>query len=159
MRGFSRAWGCRFVGKGLPGVAVVVRETEEHLSWQLRSMCTCPDMRGALCRDVFKAGASLYGVADIELLAKHTHKFESRYMDLLVGPYPEAIDVYRERSPIHSADKITVPVAILQVGVTQKSSVRSTEGVWVQQCAIDSHRGDRAGCWRCMRASKNVVTA
>jgi dipeptidyl aminopeptidase/acylaminoacyl peptidase len=70
-----------------------------------------------LCRDVFKAGASLYGVADIELLAKHTHKFESRYMDLLVGPYPEAIDVYKERSPIHSADKITVPVAILQVRV------------------------------------------
>lgn len=107
-------------------------------------MCAvCPDTRGALCRDVFKAGASLYGVADIELLAKHTHKFESRYMDLLVGPYPEAIDVYKERSPIHSADKITVPVAILQVGVSQEFFVRSTgQGFWAFSSAIDSRRGD-----------------
>ncbi|GAC1517128.1 MAG: S9 family peptidase [Acidimicrobiales bacterium] len=65
-------------------------------------------------RDVFAAGASLYGVADAELLAKDTHKFESRYLDGLIGPYPEAADEYRRRSPIHYADQITCPVIVFQ---------------------------------------------
>ena len=52
-------------------------------------------------RDVFKVGASYYGVSDLEALARDTHKFESRYLDGLVGPYPEARDVYLERSPIN----------------------------------------------------------
>jgi dipeptidyl aminopeptidase/acylaminoacyl peptidase len=51
--------------------------------------------------DTFTAGASLFGVSDVEALAKETHKFESRYLDNLIGPYPEALDLYRERSPIH----------------------------------------------------------
>lgn len=49
--------------------------------------------------------------------ADHVAVLRPRYMDLLVGPYPEALEIYKERSPIHSADKITVPVAILQVRV------------------------------------------
>ncbi|GAC1317051.1 MAG: hypothetical protein NVSMB12_14480 [Acidimicrobiales bacterium] len=65
-------------------------------------------------RDVFAAGASLYGVADAELLAKDTHKFESRYLDGLIGPYPEAAAEYRRRSPIHYADQITCPVIVFQ---------------------------------------------
>ena len=65
-------------------------------------------------RDVFAAGASLYGVADAELLAKDTHKFEARYLDGLIGPYPEAADEYRRRSPIHFADRITCPVIVFQ---------------------------------------------
>ena len=65
-------------------------------------------------RDVFAAGASLYGVADAELLAKDTHKFEARYLDGLIGPYPEAADEYRRRSPIHYADQITCPVIVFQ---------------------------------------------
>ena len=69
----------------------------------------------AACRDVFSAGASYFGVADAELLAQHTHKFESRYLDGLIGPYPEAKELYRERSPLYSADKIKVPVALFQV--------------------------------------------
>jgi dipeptidyl aminopeptidase/acylaminoacyl peptidase len=65
-------------------------------------------------RDTFAAGISLFGFADLELLTRETHKFESRYNDRLLGPYPEAADVYRERSPIHALDRITCPVLILQ---------------------------------------------
>lgn len=65
-------------------------------------------------RDVFAAGASYYGVADAEALAADTHKFESRYLDSLIGPYPEARDVYRDRSPIHSADRLSCPLILFQ---------------------------------------------
>ncbi|HLQ77424.1 MAG TPA: S9 family peptidase [Terriglobia bacterium] len=64
--------------------------------------------------DVFSAGASHYGVADLAALATDTHKFESRYLDRLVGPYPEAEKLYRERSPIHFADRLSCPVILLQ---------------------------------------------
>jgi dipeptidyl aminopeptidase/acylaminoacyl peptidase len=65
-------------------------------------------------RDEFAAGASHFGVADLELLARHTHKFESRYLDWLVGPLPEAADLYHARSPIHHAGGITSPVILFQ---------------------------------------------
>ncbi|PSC76207.1 dipeptidyl aminopeptidase acylaminoacyl peptidase [Micractinium conductrix] len=65
-------------------------------------------------RDVFSAGASHYGVADLELLAKDTHKFESRYLDGLIGPYPEAKATYEQRSPINALDGFTKPVAFFQ---------------------------------------------
>ena len=65
-------------------------------------------------RDTFSAGISLFGVADLEMLARETHKFEARYMDRLVGPYPEAADLYRERSPIHVLGDIDCPVLVLQ---------------------------------------------
>jgi dipeptidyl aminopeptidase/acylaminoacyl peptidase len=63
---------------------------------------------------VFGAGASYYGISDIEVLAHDTHKFESRYLDSLVGPYPEARDVYRARSPIHFVDRLACPLILLQ---------------------------------------------
>ena len=62
----------------------------------------------------FAAGASLYGVADLELLARHTHKFESRYLDSLVGPWPEASDEYKRRSPIYHVDGIVSPLILFQ---------------------------------------------
>ncbi|MBD1911797.1 MULTISPECIES: S9 family peptidase [unclassified Leptolyngbya] len=65
-------------------------------------------------RDVFKAGASYYGVSDLEALARDTHKFESRYLDGLIGPYPEAKEVYEARSPIHHIDKLSCPVIFFQ---------------------------------------------
>ncbi len=65
-------------------------------------------------RDQFKAGASHFGVSDAEALAKETHKFESRYLDNLIGPYPERRDLYIERSPIHFADKLSCPVIFFQ---------------------------------------------
>ena len=65
-------------------------------------------------RDAFKAGASHYGVSDLEALELDTHKFESRYSDGLIGPYPERRDLYIERSPIHFADRLSCPVIFFQ---------------------------------------------
>ena len=64
--------------------------------------------------DTFAAGASRYGIADLEALAAGTHKFESRYLDRLVGPYPEARDTYRARSPIHHLEGFDAPMIVLQ---------------------------------------------
>ncbi|HVK34615.1 MAG TPA: prolyl oligopeptidase family serine peptidase [Microlunatus sp.] len=64
--------------------------------------------------DTFTAGISFYGVADLESLARDTHKFEARYLDGLIGPYPEAIETYLERSPIHHVDRLSVPLLLLQ---------------------------------------------
>ncbi|MEX0788680.1 MAG: prolyl oligopeptidase family serine peptidase, partial [Anaerolineales bacterium] len=64
--------------------------------------------------DAFRAGAAYYAVADLEALARDTHKFESRYLDRLVGPYPEAAAVYRERSPLYSADRVSNPIIFFQ---------------------------------------------
>ena len=64
--------------------------------------------------DVFSAGASHYGVSDVEALAKETHKFESRYLDGLMGPYPEAQSVYVERSPINFTERLACPVIFFQ---------------------------------------------
>jgi dipeptidyl aminopeptidase/acylaminoacyl peptidase len=65
-------------------------------------------------RDVFKAGASYYGVSDLKVLAEDTHKFESRYLDSIIGPYPEQADLYHDRSPIHAIDRLSCPVIFFQ---------------------------------------------
>lgn len=64
--------------------------------------------------NVFAAGASYYGVSDIEALARDTHKFESRYLDQVIGPYPERSDLYRARSPIHHLEGFGAPLLLLQ---------------------------------------------
>lgn len=64
--------------------------------------------------DVFQAGASHYGIGDLEALAKDTHKFESRYLDKLIGPYPATEHIYQERSPINYIDKLSCPVIFFQ---------------------------------------------
>ncbi|MBM7805416.1 dipeptidyl aminopeptidase/acylaminoacyl peptidase [Geodermatophilus bullaregiensis] len=63
---------------------------------------------------VFTAGASHFGVADLAALARDTHKFESRYLDGLVAPWPEGADVYAERSPITHVDALDTPLAVFQ---------------------------------------------
>ena len=65
-------------------------------------------------RDFFNAGASHYGIGDLITFAKDTHKFESRYLDTLVGPYPERADLYRERSAVNFADNLNCPVILFQ---------------------------------------------
>ena len=65
-------------------------------------------------KDTFAAGASHYGVADLSALARDTHKFESRYLDRLVGPYPERSDLYDERSPLSARDGFSCPVIFFQ---------------------------------------------
>jgi dipeptidyl aminopeptidase/acylaminoacyl peptidase len=65
-------------------------------------------------RDVFAAGASYFGVADAGGLAADTHKFESRYTDGLIGPWPEAEEVYRARSPVFHTDQLRTPLILFQ---------------------------------------------
>lgn len=65
-------------------------------------------------RKHFRAGTSLYGIGNLETLAQDTHKFESRYMDQLVGPYPQARDIYQQRSPINHVAQLNCPVLFLQ---------------------------------------------
>ena len=64
--------------------------------------------------DYFRGGASHYGVSDLAVLARDTHKFESRYLDSLVGPYPETEERYRERSPIAHVERLSAPVIFFQ---------------------------------------------
>lgn len=65
-------------------------------------------------RDTFNAGASYYGVSNLEILAQDTHKFESRYLDRLIGKYPEDRKIYQERSPIHHTKHLDCPVIFFQ---------------------------------------------
>jgi acetyl esterase/lipase len=68
----------------------------------------------AFTSGIFTAGASYYGVSDLELLAKETHKLESRYLDQLVGPYPAEIQVYKERSPAFQVERLNCPIIFFQ---------------------------------------------
>jgi dipeptidyl aminopeptidase/acylaminoacyl peptidase len=65
-------------------------------------------------KDVFDAGASHFGLSELEIFARETHKFESRYLDTLVGPYPERKDLYYQRSPINFAHQIDCPIILFQ---------------------------------------------
>ena len=65
-------------------------------------------------RDAFAAGVSYFGIGDLETFVKQTHKFESRYLETLVGPYPEQAERYRERSPLNFPEQIHCPALILQ---------------------------------------------
>lgn len=64
--------------------------------------------------DVFRAGVSYFGLSDLATFVTETHKFESRYLEGLVGPYPDAAELYRSRSPIHHTDRLSCPVLFLQ---------------------------------------------
>jgi dipeptidyl aminopeptidase/acylaminoacyl peptidase len=123
--GYGRAYRERLRGEwGIVDVADCVNGAK-HLAARSRIDGRRMAIRGGsaggyttLCaltfRDVFATGASYYGVSDLEALARDTHKFESRYLDGLIGPYPARRDLYHDRSPVHFADRLSVPVALFQ---------------------------------------------
>lgn len=109
--------------------------------------------------DVFKAGASYYGVADINALAHDTHKFEAKYMDLLVGPYPAKKHLWDERSPINHVDKMVSPLIIFQgeddTVVPMNQSVMIYEALKKRGIPVEIHiyPGEEHG----FRQSQNVI--
>jgi dipeptidyl aminopeptidase/acylaminoacyl peptidase len=124
--GFGRAYRERLnAAWGLVDVADVVAAVQ-HLVAEGRADPRRVAIRGgsaggyttlaalAFAPGVFAAGASYYGVSDLDALARDTHKFESRYLDTLVGPYPAERDLYRRRSPLHAAARIACPVILFQ---------------------------------------------
>jgi dipeptidyl aminopeptidase/acylaminoacyl peptidase len=88
-------------------------------------------------RDVFSAGITSFGIGDLETMARDTHKFESRYQDRLVGPYPEAAELYRRRSPVHFLDQISCPVLVMQ-GLDDKVVPPSQAEAIVEALAANS---------------------
>jgi dipeptidyl aminopeptidase/acylaminoacyl peptidase len=78
-------------------------------------------------RDFFRGGASHYGVSDLAVLARDTHKFEARYLDSMIGPYPAREDLYRERSPILHANRLSAPVIFFQGDEDQVVPPNQTE--------------------------------
>ena len=88
-------------------------------------------------RDAFKAGTSYFGIGDLETFISQTHKFESRYLDRLVGPYPERRDLYHERSPLNFTDRISCPVLILQGAddrvVPPAQAAQIVDALWERQ--------------------------
>jgi dipeptidyl aminopeptidase/acylaminoacyl peptidase len=112
----------------------------------------------------FHAGASLYGVSDLAALAKDTHKFESRYLDQLVGPWPERADLYAERSPINHGDRVRCPIIFFQ-GLDDKivppdQTERFVEVLLHKQLPAEMHTfaGEQHG-FRRADTLKNVYTA
>ncbi len=110
-------------------------------------------------RDAFKAGANYFGVADFETFVGDTHKFESRYLDSLVGPYPERKDLYIERSPARFADRISVPVITFQgledaiVPPSQSEQIVNALRAKKIPCAYVTYEGEQHG----FRQAKNMI--
>lgn len=110
-------WGVADVEDCAAGAAFLVSEGAvdgERLAIHGGSAGGFTTLMALITTDRFAAGTSSYGVTDLETLARDTHKFESRYLDRLVGPYPERRDLYVERSPVHHLDELDDPVLVLQ---------------------------------------------
>jgi dipeptidyl aminopeptidase/acylaminoacyl peptidase len=109
--------------------------------------------------DVFRAGANYFGVADFETFVGDTHKFESRYLDSLVGPYPERKDLYYERSPANFVDRISVPVITLQgledaiVPPSQSEQIVNALRKKKIPCAYVTYEGEQHG----FRKAENMI--
>jgi dipeptidyl aminopeptidase/acylaminoacyl peptidase len=123
--GYGRAYRQRLNGQwGLVDVADCVKAAEylaeqgladsEKLAISGGSAGGYTTLAALTFHNTFKAGASYYGISDLTALAEDTHKFESRYLDGLIGPYPERKDLYERRSPINYPDQLTCPVIFFQ---------------------------------------------
>ncbi|MEE9148276.1 MAG: S9 family peptidase, partial [Candidatus Tectomicrobia bacterium] len=110
-------WGIVDVDDCVNGARFLVQRGEvdgNRLAIDGRSAGGYTTLAALTFRDLFKAGASYYGISDLEALAQDTHKFESRYLDGLIGPYPERRDLYLERSPIHFTHQLSCPLILFQ---------------------------------------------
>ncbi|RPI80631.1 MAG: S9 family peptidase [Chloroflexi bacterium] len=116
-RRLNGAWGVVDVDDCVNGALYLVEQGEvdkERMAIKGGSAGGYTTLCALTFRDVFKAGASHYGIGDLESVAGDTHKFESRYMDTLVGPYPQFKDTYHERSPIHFTDRLSCSLILFQ---------------------------------------------
>ncbi len=110
-------WGIVDMNDCVNGVTYLVKKEkvdETRLAIRGGSAGGYTTLRALTVTDVFKAGASYYGVSDLEALTKETHKFESHYLDGLIGPYPACRDIYEERSPINAVENLSCPVIFFQ---------------------------------------------
>jgi len=88
-------------------------------------------LRALTWKDFFAAGANYFGLAELEVFVDDTHKFEARYLDTLVGPYPARKDLYYERSPVNFVDNLNVPIIVFQ-GLEDKIVPPSQSEIIVQ---------------------------
>ena len=113
----DKKWGIVDVDDCVNGAKYLVRQGKvdgERLAISGGSAGGYTTLAALTFRDTFKAGASYYGVSDLEALATDTHKFESRYLDRLIGAYPEEKAIYEQRSPIHFTERLSCPVIFFQ---------------------------------------------
>ena len=113
----DQKWGIVDVDDCVNGAKYLVRQGKvngERLAISGGSAGGYTTLAALTFRDTFKAGASYYGVSDLEALATDTHKFESRYLDRLIGAYPEEKAIYEQRSPIHFTERLSCPVIFFQ---------------------------------------------
>lgn len=110
-------WGVVDVNDCVNGARYLVSRNDadpERLAIRGSSAGGYTTLAALVFRDAFRAGASYYGIGDLESLIRDTHKFESRYLDRLIGPYPDRRDLYRARSPIHFTERLSAPAIFFQ---------------------------------------------
>tara|TARA_B100000795_G_scaffold257323_1_gene230473 strand:- start:1609 stop:3552 length:1944 start_codon:yes stop_codon:yes gene_type:complete len=112
-----RQWGIVDVEDAVHGAEYLVQQRkadEDKLAIRGGSAGGYTTLSALTFTNTFKAGASHFGVGDLEALAKDTHKFESRYLDSIIGSYPDEIEIYHARSPIHHVDQMASPCIFFQ---------------------------------------------
>lgn len=113
----NQNWGIVDVDDCINGAKYLVERglvNKEHIAIVGGSAGGFTTLAALTFRDFFRAGASYYGISDLEAMAKETHKFESRYLDRLIGPYPEQQALYKERSPIYFTERLSCPIILFQ---------------------------------------------